>query len=70
MISSDTYADLDKEWSAVQSAAEADTLLAVDCSVNAKICREFDVASFPTIRLHQKDGTVERYRGSRKAKEY
>ncbi|KAL2293358.1 hypothetical protein FJTKL_05284 [Diaporthe vaccinii] len=33
------------------------------------LCRDFDVVSFPTIRLHQKDGTFERYRGPRKAKE-
>lgn len=70
IISSGTYANLEKEWSTVKSLAEADTLLTVDCSKTAKLCREYDIVSFPTIRLHQNDGTFERYRGQRKAKEY
>lgn len=70
IIISESYATLEREWSTVQSSAEKGMVLAVDCSNHAKLCRDFDVVSFPTIRLHKKDGTFERYRGPRKAKEY
>lgn len=70
MISSESYANLEREWASVQSKAEKGTVLAVDCSNHAKLCRDFDIVSFPTIRLHQKDGTFERYRGPRRAREY
>lgn len=70
MISSESYATLEREWLAVQSSADQDMVLAVDCSNHAKLCRDFDVVSFPTIRLHRKDGTFERYRGPRRGKEY
>ncbi|KAI3392971.1 hypothetical protein diail_4920 [Diaporthe ilicicola] len=65
----ESYVNLEREWLSVQSSAEKDTVLAVDCSKHAKLCGEFDIVSFPTIRLHQQDGTVERFRGPRKAKE-
>lgn len=70
MISSESYANLEREWVSVQSEAGKDTVLAVDCSTHAKLCRDFDIVSFPTIRLHQKDATFERYRGPRRAREY
>lgn len=70
MISSESYANLEREWASVQSEAGKGTVLAIDCSNHAKLCRDLDIVSFPTIRLHQKDGTFERYRGPRRAREY
>lgn len=69
-ISSESYGTFEGEWSSVQSSIAEDRVLAVECSNHAKLCREFDIVSFPAIRLHQKEGTFERYRGLRKAKEY
>ncbi|KAJ0125279.1 protein disulfide-isomerase [Diaporthe amygdali] len=70
LANDEPHTNLEKEWSSVQKSAEKDTVLTVDCSTRAKLCGEFNIVSFPTIRLHQKDGTFERYRGPRKAKEY
>lgn len=67
---SESYVNLEKELLSLQEVEEKDTVLAVDCSSNSKLCGDFDVVSFPTIRLHRKDGTVERYRGPRRAKQY
>lgn len=58
-----------QEWSLVLESEGEGTVISVDCSANPNLCREFDVVSFPAIRLHLQDGTTERYRGPRKAKE-
>ncbi len=50
---------------AQQKAAEK--LASIDCSAEAKSCDRLGVSSFPTIRLHNADGTQTRYRGHRKA---
>ncbi|ODA78232.1 hypothetical protein RJ55_05613 [Drechmeria coniospora] len=53
------------EWEAVQHTGT--TRLAIDCTRDAELCREFDVVSFPTIRLYRRDGAMVRYRGDRRA---
>lgn len=59
----------EEEWSSVKSSEIEGTVVTVDCSASQALCRELDVVSFPTVRLHRQDGQVERYRGARKAKE-
>ncbi|OHE94677.1 hypothetical protein CORC01_10078 [Colletotrichum orchidophilum] len=60
-------AALEKHWSAVEDAVP--TALSVDCSTSPSLCAEFDVASYPAIRLYRQDGTKHHYRGPRKASE-
>lgn len=57
---------LESEWTSAQGTA-GDKLLSVDCSTETNLCHQHGVSSFPTIRLHNPDGTQTRYRGPRKA---
>ncbi|KAK1640578.1 hypothetical protein BDP81DRAFT_420337 [Colletotrichum phormii] len=63
----DASTALEKHWSAVEDAIP--TALSVDCSTSASLCTDFDVASYPAIRLYRQDGTKHHYRGPRKASE-
>ncbi|EHK15543.1 uncharacterized protein TRIVIDRAFT_112058 [Trichoderma virens Gv29-8] len=54
-----------KEWQTVQKSVASTA--AVDCLAAPKLCQEMDVASFPAIRLYQKNGPTTRYRGPRRA---
>ncbi|CAK7235367.1 tRNA (adenine(58)-N(1))-methyltransferase non-catalytic subunit trm6 [Sporothrix curviconia] len=44
-------------------------VLSIDCTKDAALCDELDVASYPAIRLFHRDGRVQRYRGVREAPE-
>ena len=54
----------------MQEAEHDDNIVSFDCRAHAKMCGELDVVSFPSIRLYHRDGRMDRYRGSRKAREY
>ncbi|PTB75832.1 ER-resident thioredoxin [Trichoderma longibrachiatum ATCC 18648] len=54
-----------KEWQTVQQNVASTAT--IDCPSSPKLCQEMDVVSFPAIRLYQKDGSMKRYRGSRRA---
>ncbi|KAF6834655.1 hypothetical protein CPLU01_04749 [Colletotrichum plurivorum] len=43
---------------------------AVNCLQDRDLCDEMDVASFPSIHLYTREGTMQRYRGPRKADRY
>jgi len=61
---------LDVEWTEVVKEASKNTaVLSIDCTQDAKLCAEFDVASYPAIRLFHGDSLdgVQRYRGAREA---
>ncbi|KAM7201275.1 protein disulfide-isomerase [Rhypophila sp. PSN 637] len=45
-------------------------IVSFDCSEHLKFCKDMDVTSFPAIRVYQRDGRMDRYRGERKAKRY
>ncbi|KAK4166980.1 hypothetical protein QBC43DRAFT_376923 [Cladorrhinum sp. PSN259] len=57
---------LEPEW---LSAADSQKhlLISIDCSSLPKLCQNQGVSSFPTIRLHHKNGNPSRYRGLRTA---
>ncbi|KAL7819284.1 ER-resident thioredoxin [Trichoderma aethiopicum] len=54
-----------QEWQTVQQNVASTAT--IDCPSSPKLCQEMDVVSFPAIRLYQKDGSMKRYRGSRRA---
>ncbi|KAF9874384.1 hypothetical protein CkaCkLH20_07947 [Colletotrichum karsti] len=43
--------------------------ISVNCIRNRKLCDETEISSFPTIRLYGTNGTMQRYRGPRRAKD-
>ncbi|ROT35079.1 hypothetical protein SODALDRAFT_329267 [Sodiomyces alkalinus F11] len=57
---------LESEWVTLQQTEPR--ALSVDCLDHAQLCAELDVASFPAIRLYDRDGTIRRYRGPKNAK--
>ncbi|KAK0724359.1 hypothetical protein B0H67DRAFT_103111 [Lasiosphaeris hirsuta] len=57
---------LETEWTAIQPQ-DSDRIASVDCSAESKLCEEFQISSFPTIRLYQQNGKPYRYRGPRRA---
>ncbi|KAF3766148.1 hypothetical protein M406DRAFT_339425 [Cryphonectria parasitica EP155] len=59
----------EKEWYSLQTSQQEGTVISINCSASQALCREFDVVSFPTVRLHGQDGQFERYRGPRKAED-
>ncbi|KAF9874334.1 hypothetical protein CkaCkLH20_08317 [Colletotrichum karsti] len=56
---------LEKEWDSITYYDK--TILSLNCAVNAHICEEHDVRSFPAIRLYRSAKTFEYYRGPRQA---
>lgn len=52
----------------IKDASNA-AVLSIDCTQESKLCDEFDVASYPAIRLFHQDSSrgVHRYRGAREA---
>ncbi|KAK3348889.1 hypothetical protein B0T25DRAFT_609157 [Lasiosphaeria hispida] len=57
---------LKPEWTAIQSQ-DSERIASVDCSAHPKLCEEFQISVFPTIRLYRQNGKPYRYRGPRKA---
>jgi protein disulfide-isomerase A1 len=51
----------------VQKSEKDSNILSFDCSASPKVCDEYGVASFPSIRLFHGDGSVDRYRGLRRS---
>ncbi|OTA96273.1 hypothetical protein M434DRAFT_128661 [Hypoxylon sp. CO27-5] len=57
---------LEPEWiSATES--EKKSLISIDCSSAASLCREFDVISYPALRFFDGHGKMTSYRGPRRA---
>ncbi|KAE8453967.1 hypothetical protein EG329_007743 [Mollisiaceae sp. DMI_Dod_QoI] len=59
---------LETEWVSATSQT-SQRLLSIDCTVEADLCTEYDVVSFPAIRLLKGSESVMRYKGARKASE-
>ncbi|KAK0654780.1 hypothetical protein B0T16DRAFT_486516 [Cercophora newfieldiana] len=59
--------ELEPEWTEVQKRSKDESIFSLDCLANPDVCQEFDVASYPAIRLYHRDGEMTRYRGERKA---
>ncbi|KAI1506430.1 ER-resident thioredoxin [Biscogniauxia marginata] len=56
---------LESEWLPI--AESEDALISVDCSVEAALCSEFGVISYPALRFFDGHGGMRPYRGPRKA---
>ena len=70
MFYRDDSKSLEPEWTSMQAAEKDDNIVSFDCSSNIKVCKQdFDVASFPAIRLYHRDGRMDRYRGDRTGRE-
>jgi hypothetical protein len=59
---------LELEWEKI--AADEPAVHSIDCTADVGFCKEIGVTAFPAIRLYLQDGSVRRYRGPRKAREY
>ncbi|KAL0940213.1 uncharacterized protein CTRU02_202976 [Colletotrichum truncatum] len=58
---------LELEWAEVQE--QNLNAVAINCLRDRELCDENDIASFPVIRFYREDGSMQRYRGPRKANE-
>jgi len=61
---------LESEWIAIQESERDNNVVSVDCAAKPRLCDEYDVASYPAIRLFHGDGRVDRYRGARRSSAY
>ncbi|KAF8848341.1 hypothetical protein BDZ45DRAFT_681286 [Acephala macrosclerotiorum] len=59
---------LEPEWLSATSQT-SQHLLSIDCTVEEDLCVQYDVVSFPAIRLLQGSESIMRYKGPRKASE-
>ncbi|OAA57535.1 Thioredoxin-like fold protein [Niveomyces insectorum RCEF 264] len=71
LLSREACRKLEPEWTDVESALEDGHVVSIDCSADPTLCDDFDVASYPAIRLvrGRGDGRTSRYRGPRHAPE-
>lgn len=60
---------LEKEWQAAVPSAE-DQLISVDCHTDRDQCAEYQVTSYPTLRLFQNGKPVVDYSGPRRSSAY
>jgi hypothetical protein len=60
---------LQPEWVSTASKSK-EKLITIDCTVEASLCKEQDVVSYPAIRLYRSDGRMSRYRGPKRASAY
>jgi len=56
---------LEPEWKVLQDTSSDPDIVSFDCSENMIVCQEFDIASYPAIRLYRRDGGMHRHRGER-----
>ncbi|CZR60580.1 uncharacterized protein PAC_10476 [Phialocephala subalpina] len=59
---------LEAEWLSATSQT-SQNLFSIDCTIEADLCTQYDVASFPAIRLLKGSESIMRYKGPRKASE-
>ena len=57
---------MEPEWSSVVAQKE-DVLLSIDCTLEAQLCDDFNVISYPAVRYFDGRGVMAPYRGPRKA---
>lgn len=53
----------------MQEAEDDSNVVSLDCQAHASFCADLNVASFPSIRLYHRDGRMDLYRGTDKARE-
>lgn len=63
---SEASKSLESEWISAAEELE-DSLVSIDCVSETSLCEEYEVISYPAIRLFRGDESVTRYRGPRKA---
>ncbi|KAI1173005.1 hypothetical protein F4777DRAFT_480519 [Nemania sp. FL0916] len=56
---------LEPEWASVSASQKY--LMSIDCSVEAALCNEFNVVSYPALRFFDGHGHARPYRGPRRA---
>ncbi|KAH7350743.1 thioredoxin-like domain-containing protein [Rhexocercosporidium sp. MPI-PUGE-AT-0058] len=66
MTQSEPSRALEPEWLSATARSQG-SLISIDCTIEAELCREHKIISYPTIRLFTIQGEKRRYRGPRKA---
>ncbi|KAG4440185.1 hypothetical protein IFR05_004330 [Cadophora sp. M221] len=56
---------LEPEWLSA-AARSQNSLISIDCTIEAELCKEHEIISYPTIRLFKSQEERRRYRGPRK----
>lgn len=57
---------LEPEWLST-SAQQRENLMSIDCTAESKLCKEFDVISYPALRYFDGHGNMKPYRGPRRS---
>jgi protein disulfide-isomerase A1 len=57
---------LEAEWLEATSQRKT-SLISIDCTIEADLCQEHGVISYPAIRVFDGSGKTRRYKGPRKA---
>ncbi|KAI0397151.1 hypothetical protein F5Y17DRAFT_12558 [Xylariaceae sp. FL0594] len=58
---------LEAEWTSLGTSLHGAALLSIDCSIEATLCSESEVISYPALRYYDGHGHTRSYRGPRRA---